>query len=97
MRSYELGVILNPTLEEAEITQAIEKVSGYLTAGGGTVSAVNVWGKRTMTYPIRRQREGVYVFLQALLDASAIAEMERSLKLDENVLRYLFVHLEEQT
>jgi small subunit ribosomal protein S6 len=91
MRSYEVGLIMNPSLEEAELTQAIEKVSGYITTGGGVVSAVNVWGKRTMTYSIRRRHEGVYVFVQATLEARAIAELERSLKLDENVLRYLLV------
>ena len=94
MRSYELGVVLSPNLEEAEMTQAIDKLSGYLKTGGGTVSSVNVWGKRTLSYPIRRQREGVYVFLQATLDARAIGEIERSLKLDEHVLRYLLVNLE---
>lgn len=94
MRSYELGVVLSPNLEEAEMTQAIDKLSGYLKAGGGTVSSVNVWGKRTLSYPIRRQREGIYVFLQAMLDARAIGEIERSLKLDEHVLRYLLVNLE---
>lgn len=96
MRSYELGVVFVPNLEEAEMTQAVDKVSGYLKADGGTVSSVNVWGKRTLTYPIRRQREGVYVFLQAVLEARAIGELERSLKLDENVLRYLLVQSEGQ-
>jgi small subunit ribosomal protein S6 len=91
MRSYEVGLIMNPALEEAEMTQAIEKVSGYLKSGGGVVSSVNVWGKRTLTYPIRRRHDGVYVFVQATLESRAIPELERSLKLDENVLRYLLV------
>ncbi len=94
MRSYELGVILHPDLEEAAITQALEKVNGYLQTGGGTVTSVNVWGKRRLTYAIRRQQEGTYAFLQAQLDAPAIGEMERNLKLDENILRYLLVQSE---
>jgi small subunit ribosomal protein S6 len=94
MRSYELGVILHPDLEEAAVTQALEKVNGYLQTGGGTVTSVNVWGKRRMTYAIRRKHEGTYAFLQAQLESRAIGELERSLKLDENILRYLLVQSE---
>jgi len=93
MRSYELGVVLHPALEEASVTQAIEKVSQYLKTGG-TVTSVNVWGKRRLAYQIRRQQEGTYVFLQAQLEARAIRELERNLKLDENVLRYLLVQMQ---
>ena len=94
MRSYELGVILQAALEEADLTQAVEKISGHLKTGGGAVTSVNVWGKRTMTYPIRKQREGTYVFWQAQLEPQAIGEIERNLKLDEKVLRYLLVQME---
>ena len=93
MRSYELGVVLHPALEEASVTEAVEKVSQYLKAGG-TVTSVNVWGKRRLAYQIRRQQEGTYVFLQAQLEARAIRELERNLKLDENVLRYLLVQMQ---
>ena len=93
MRSYELGVILHSALEEADLTQAVEKISGHLKTGG-SVTSVNVWGKRTMTYPIRKQREGTYVFWQAQLEPRAIGEIERNLKLDEKVLRYLLVLME---
>ena len=93
MRSYELGVVLHPALEEASVTQAVEKVSQYLKTGG-TVTSVNVWAKRRLAYQIRRQQEGTYVFLQAQLEAQAIRELERNLKLDENVLRYLLVQIQ---
>jgi len=93
MRSYELGVVLHPALEEASVAQAVEKVSQYLKTGG-TVTSVNVWGKRRLAYQIRRQQEGTYVFLQAQLEARAIRELERNLKLDENVLRYLLVQMQ---
>ena len=94
MRSYELGVILHAALEETDLTQAVEKIGGHLKTGGGAVTTVNVWGKRTMTYPIRKQREGTYVFWQAQLEPRAIVEIERNLKLDEKVLRYLLVQME---
>jgi small subunit ribosomal protein S6 len=93
MRSYELGVVLHPALEEADVTQTVEKLSGYLKAGG-SVTSVNVWGKRSLAYPIRRQQEGIYVFFHAQIEPKSIGELERSLKLDEKVLRYLLIQSE---
>lgn len=95
MRSYELGIILHPQLEQDSVQQAVDKVSKYIEAGGGSVSSANVWGRRTLAYPIRHQNEGTYVFMQAQMEARALAEVERNLKLDENILRYLLVCLEE--
>jgi len=94
MRNYELGIVLQPTLDEAEVTRLIEKVTQYLNTDGGSVTSVNVWGKRPLAYPIRKQREGIYVFLQAQIDPRRVESLERMLKLDENVLRHLVVHWE---
>ncbi len=94
MRNYELGIVLQPTLDEAEVTRLIEKVTQYFNTDGGSVTSVNVWGKRPLAYPIRKQREGIYVFLQAQIDPRRVESLERMLKLDENVLRHLVVHWE---
>lgn len=91
MRHYELGLVLQPTLDEAEVTRLVEKIGQLLSTDGGNVTSVNVWGKRPLAYPIRRQREGIYVFLQAQIDPRKVEQLERSLKLDENVLRHLLV------
>jgi small subunit ribosomal protein S6 len=93
MRNYELGFILHPDVEQADVTQAVEKVGQYITAGSGEVTSVDVWGRRALTYPIRKKREGTYVFLHAQMDPQAIIDLERKLKLDEDVLRYLLVRL----
>jgi small subunit ribosomal protein S6 len=93
MRSYELGVVLHPALEEADVTQAVEKLSGYVKAGG-SVTSVNVWGKRSLAYPIRRQHEGIYVFVNAQIEPRSIGELERNLRMDERVLRYLLTQSE---
>ncbi len=94
MRSYELGFILHPQVEQADVTQAVERVGQYVTAGGGEVASVDVWGRREFAYPIRKQQDGTYVFLQAQLDPQALEELERNLKLDEEILRYLLLRLE---
>jgi len=94
MRNYELGLVLQPILDEAEITRLIEKIRQYLNADGGSVTSVDIWGKRPLAYPIRKQREGIYVFLQAQIEPRKVEQLERNLKLDENVLRHLLIHIE---
>ena len=95
MRNYELGFILHPHVEQPDVTQAVDKVGQYITAAGGEVTSVDVWGRRVLAYPIRKQEEGTYVFAQLQLEPQAIEELERVLKLDEEVLRYLLLRLDE--
>jgi len=95
MRPYELGFILHPQVEQPDVTQAVDRVSQYVAATGGEVTSTDVWGRRALSFPIRRQREGTYVFLQAQLDPAAIQALERNLKLDEQVLRYLLLRKDE--
>lgn len=94
MRDYELGFILHPDVEQADVTEAVERVSQYVTTIGGEVASVDVWGRRALAYPIRKQQEGTYVFLQAQISPQAVGELERNLKLDEEILRYLLVRLD---
>ena len=91
MRTYELGVILHPTVEQTDVTPAVDQVSHYVEAGGGTVAAARVWGRRMLAYPIEKQKEGTYVFLEVQIESDAIGELERNLKLDEKVIRYMLV------
>jgi small subunit ribosomal protein S6 len=95
MRHYELGFILHPEVEQSDVTQTVDRVGQYVTSGGGEVASVDVWGRRELAYPIRKQQEGTYVFLQAQLDPQAVDGLERNLKLDEQVLRYLLLRLDE--
>ena len=95
MREYELGLVLHPEVEQADVTEAVEKVGQFVEAGGGEVTSVDVWGRRVLAYPIRKQKEGTYVFLHAQLDPQAIQELERNLKLDEGILRYLLLRLDD--
>ena len=96
MRGYELGVILHPDLEEADVTAAIETIGEYVQNNGGQVASVNVWGRRALAYPIRRQQNGIYAFLDIQLESSAMDELDRSLKLDEKVLRFMLVRPDDE-
>jgi small subunit ribosomal protein S6 len=63
-------------------------------SGSGEVTSIDVWGRRTLAYPIKNHREGVYVLFQAKISPSAILELERNLKLSEEIIRYLLVKTE---
>jgi small subunit ribosomal protein S6 len=89
MRKYELVLIAQPDLDENAFQGVIEKVRGWISDGKGTVEKVDVWGRRPLAYLIRKQREGQYVLLNISLPPSASADLERNLRFQENILRYM--------
>jgi small subunit ribosomal protein S6 len=91
MRSYELAFIIHPQADEAGIAAVEARVSQLVAAAGGEVTSVNRWGRRRLAYPIRKQREGIYVLMQLQLQPQSLAGLERGLKLTEEVIRYLLV------
>jgi small subunit ribosomal protein S6 len=89
MRNYEVVFIANPDLDETALNGLVDRVKGWITDGGGTVTKVDLWGKRRLTYIIRKQREGQYVFITAEMAPSFAIEIERNLRLVETVMRFL--------
>jgi small subunit ribosomal protein S6 len=88
-RDYELGVILNPDLGEDQTRTLVDRVTHYVTNNDGTVVRVNAWGRRHMAYPIERHRDGLYYWFDLILPPTAVAELERSLRVNEDVIRHL--------
>lgn len=95
MRDYELVFIIGPEVIEENIITVTDRVSGWITSGAGEVTNVNVWGRRRLAYPIRDNREGTYATLQFKMAPQATGELERSIKLAEDILRYLLVRMGE--
>ena len=91
MNKYELTVVLNVKLEDEQRAAAIEKVKGYITRFGGTVTNVDEWGKKRLAYEIQKMKEGFYYFIQFEAESSAPAEIESRIRIMDNVLRYLVV------
>jgi small subunit ribosomal protein S6 len=94
MRDYELAFIIKPSIEGDDVTAVVDTVSGYIGAINGEVTSVDVWGRRTLAYPIDNHREGTYVLLQTKIPPASLVELERDLKLSEDVIRYLLVKVE---
>jgi small subunit ribosomal protein S6 len=94
MRNYELIFIIHPDLDETAATETVEKVSGWISESGGSVDKVDLWGKRQLAYPIRKQKDGQYVLIQAQMDPSFGTELERNLRFQEPVMRFLLTKVE---
>jgi small subunit ribosomal protein S6 len=94
MNKYELAVVLNVKLEDEERAEAIEKVKGYITRFGGTVSDVDEWGKKRLAYEIQKMKEGFYYFIHFEGDSNTPNELEANIRIMEPVIRYLCVRQE---
>ena len=91
MNKYELAVVVSAKIEDEDRIATIEKVKSYITRFGGTVTEVDEWGKRKLAYEIQKMREGFYYFIRFEADAACPAEVERRVRIMENVIRYLCV------
>ncbi len=91
MRNYELVVIVHPDLDENGLNSVIDKIKGWITDAGGSITKVDLWGKKRMAYAIRKQREGQYVLFQADIAPEFNAELERNLRFLEPIMRYLII------
>jgi small subunit ribosomal protein S6 len=94
-RPYEVTLVFRPDLDEAGFAGVVEKVKGWMTAAGGTITQTNVWGRRRLAYPINKLTEGQYVLFLAQLPAQALAGLEREFRLSEEILRFLIVRVED--
>ncbi len=96
MRDYEIVYIFRSSLTSEEIETKLERYHAIITAdGSGEVTASVHWGKRQLAYPIRKQPNGYYVVAQFTSAPDTLSELERVLKLEDDVLRYLIVIAEQ--
>jgi small subunit ribosomal protein S6 len=89
MRTYEVVLIVNSDLDETALTALVEKVKTWIGDAGGTVAKVDAWGKRRLAFPIRKQRDGQYVLIEASMPPAFMSELDRNLRFLEPVMRYL--------
>lgn len=95
MRKYEIMYIIRPNLEEAAMKELIERFNSVLTENGATIDKADEMGKRRLAYEIEDFREGFYVLLNVTATPAAIAEFDRLMKINEDVIRLLITKDEE--
>lgn len=92
VRKYELMAVLAPDIAEEAMPGELERITGYITGGGGEVTELvttSPWGRRRLAYPIRDYRDGFYALYSFSVEPERIDELERDLRLNNQVLRSL--------
>ena len=96
MRKYELIFIVRTDFPEEELGKLISQMEGVLTSHGGQVEKVEKMGRRRLAYRVQRQREGMYVLFVVEGSGETVKEFERRLKVNDAVLKYLSVRVDEE-
>ena len=95
MRDYELVMVLSPQVDEEGAAGVVEKLSKFIDDRGGTISSHDIWGTRRLAYPIQNFREGNYMLTQFSFEPDSARELENTLKMSEEIIRYLLVKREQ--
>ena len=94
MNKYELALVVNAKIEGEAGLATVEKAKEYITRFGGTITNIDEWGKKRLAYEIQKMKEGYYYFIQFDADTTVPAEIEKRVRIMENVIRYLCVKQE---
>ena len=91
MRSYELMIITNGSLDENAVTATIERFTKLIADQGGSVERVDHWGKRQFAYEIQHMNEGYYTVIDLQVSSDGLLEVERQLRLADEIVRHKVV------
>lgn len=93
MREYELTVVLHPDLE-ANLDPTLKKVRAIITDNGGKINKEDNWGKKRFAYRIAKEDFGLYVYFEVELPAEAVAKLNATLNITDEVMRFLLVSVD---
>ncbi|MGZ9585956.1 30S ribosomal protein S6 [Paenibacillus marinisediminis] len=88
MRKYELMYIIRPDVEQEAVQAVVEKFQGVIS-NGGEITKHDVLGKRRLAYEIKKFRDGIYVLVNFTAEPAVVAELDRQLKIADEVIRHL--------
>lgn len=91
MRTYELMYIVHPDLVGEACDAAVDKFKGVLSELGCELLLAENWGQRKLAYPIKKQSRGTYVLFYFKGTAEVVAEIERRMRIDENIVRFMTI------
>jgi small subunit ribosomal protein S6 len=96
MRLYDIVVLVTPDLSDEESVKLAADYKKILTDGGAEIVKDEPWGRRRLAFPILRKKEAYYHYVQASAEPPVVAELERRLRLSDQVLRHLAVRADEE-
>jgi small subunit ribosomal protein S6 len=96
MRIYEELFILRPDAPEEEIDQLIEQLTTMIAGQGGNVDKADKWGVRKLAYRVQKRNEGFYVLLQFTAQPQTVKELERRLRVTDQVMKFITVRVDEK-
>jgi len=94
-RTYEIVFIVNPEAEDTEVMRLTEAAQKIITDQGGSITKTEMMGRRQLAYEINHKRDGVYVLLEVDGSGAEIAELERRLRVNDRILRYMTIRVDE--
>ena len=97
MNKYELVLILDPTIEESQLAEKFSRLEEILKSQEASIIDTIEWGKRKLAYPIKKKDNGIYRIYRFDAQPHVITEIERRIKLDEQVMRFLVVLYDPET
>lgn len=87
MRQYELMIIIDPELDERTVQPTLDKFLKVVTADGGKIDNVDIWGRRRLAYDIKKKSEGIYAVVTMSTESATAKELDRQLSLSEQIMR----------
>ena len=96
MKTYELMTIFKPNLDAEEVDKLIEKIDSIIVDFGGKVESTDKTGRKKLAYEIQNFRDGFFSTTVLALPADKVAEFKRQLRLNDNILRTMFMEVAEK-
>ena len=93
MRAYELMIIADGDLEESAVSGWVNQIGAQVEAKGGSIATTDKWGKRRFAYEINKKTEGYYVVFEILAEPGALDDLERNLRLADEIVRHKLLRL----
>ena len=93
---YQSVLILNPDLDETQVDKVLEKVTGFLAKNNGSCLKAEKWGKKRLSYRIKKSRFGYYLNIYHTCDSLKVASLEIEYKLYDLVLKFLVIRLDDK-
>jgi small subunit ribosomal protein S6 len=87
VRQYEMMIIIDPSQDERTVAPSLDKFLETVRKENGTVDKVDIWGKRRLEYPIKKQDEGIYAVVDLNCESATVQELDRLLNLNEIIMR----------